>query len=119
MATFPDLRDYDHFADEASPDGKGTLTLPIGGHTYTWHAGRLSVWAMLQLQRLDLIITEATRKMAAGEDVDADEVLLSTADQKRLDRELVGADNLAKMAEDGIGWAEAMHVAATLSAWYL
>lgn len=119
MATFPDLTTFDHFADEAAPAGAGTLTLPIRGREYTWHAGRLSVWAMLMLQRLDQQIADATRKAAAGEPVDMDAVALSTADEQRLDRELIGDDNLARMAADGVMWPEALHVASTLTAWYL
>ena len=88
MATFPDLTTFNHFVDEARPDGKGTLTLPIRGREYTWHAGRMSVWAMLHLQRLDAEITAAQVKLAAGETVDMGQIVMSTADEQRLDREM-------------------------------
>jgi len=120
MATFPDLSSVDHFLAETSEPGgeAATLTLPIRGRQYTWRAGELSLWAMLKMRRLDEQIAEAGRKAAAGEPY-ASEIALTTVEQRRLDRDLIGEENLASMAEDGVMWPEANHVAATLLTWHL
>lgn len=116
MPTFPDLRTYDRSSTE---DPAVTLTLPIRGHEYTWRSGDLSVWAMLQLQRLNEHLVKIARQVAAGENVDPNERVLTSSDHLRLQRELIGDGNLARMDADGIRWADATRVASTLLAWYL
>ena len=120
MATFPDLTDFDHYLTETSEPGSdaATLSLPIRARTYTWRAGDLSLWAMLKLRRLDEQITEAIRRRETGEEV-TEQLGLTTAEQRRLDLDLIGKATLQQMSDDGVRWTETQRVAATLLTWHL
>jgi hypothetical protein len=115
MATLPDLTSFDHWQSETAG---AALTLPIRGKSYMWRTGDLSLWGMLTLQRLEQKMRDLTARKARGDDVDPTELALTTAEQRRLDRDLLG-DNLDQMVADGVKWAEALHVSATLLTWHL
>lgn len=118
MATFPDLRTLDHF-NKAAEAGANEITLPIRGHEYTWKSSDLTVRAMLQLQDLDRQGRAIAAKIAAGEQPDPTETVLTDAEEKQLGADLIGQANLDQMAADGVLWAEVQHVVMVLMAWHL
>lgn len=57
--------------------------------------------------------------MAAGEKPDPSAIVLTDDEEKQLGDDLIGADNLARMADDGVLWSEVQHVMMVLMAWYM
>jgi hypothetical protein len=117
MATFPDLATLDH--GTAAEAKANVLTLPIRGHEYTWRPSDLTLRAVLTLQRLDEQTREIVTKAARGEAVDETETVLTDAEEEQLADDLIGAENRARMTDDGVKWRELQHVLAVLIAWYL
>lgn len=118
MPTFPDLCTLDHWQKAVDADAQ-TLTLPVRGREYTWKSSGLLMRSMLQLRQLDEQTRTIAAKLAAGTAIDPADVVLSDTDEQQLGEDLIGADNLAQMADDGVTWAEVQHVVMVLMAWYL
>jgi hypothetical protein len=115
VTTFPDL-------DQATAEATGeALTLPIHGKPYTFPMA-LSIERGLQFHRM----REEGRRMVEAaknnETYEPDEDLTRIVDELdgvELYLDLIGADQLAQMKDDGVDYPTMLHVGTTLYAWYV
>lgn len=117
MATFPDLRSFDHFTSQTIAGDP--LVLPIGGRTYSFDPSKLTTSAYLTLQRVQTQTDEIARKIDAGEKVDSNTIVMNDDQEKRFGHELLGDDVIAELAADGVLWSETQHVMTTVMSYYL
>jgi hypothetical protein len=117
VATFPDLSTFDHFVTQSVT--ADPLVLPIRGRTYSFDPADLTTGAMLMLQRVEVESVEIARKIAAGEEIDPNVIVMNDDEEAQFGIELIGKANLDQMSADGVKWPETQHVMATLMAWYL
>lgn len=117
MATFPDLASFDHFVTEtvtADP-----LVLPIRGRSYSFDPGKITAGAYLKMQRVEQETRQIAAKIARGEKIDPNIIVMDDESERRFGIELLGQANLNQMVDDGLLWTEVQHVMSTVMAYYL
>lgn len=117
MATFPDLAGYDHY--HAQVLAGDPLVLPIRGRTYSFDPRKLTTGAFLRMQRVQAESVEIARKLAVGEKIDPNVIVMTDEEEEQFGRELLGEDMLAQLAADGVLWAETQHLMNTVMAYCL
>ena len=117
MAILPDLATYDHFATQVIAGDP--LVLPIRGRRYEFDPKALTAGAYLTLQRVQAESIEISRKLAAGEKIDPNVIVMTDEQEEKFGIELIGQSNMDRMVADSVLWTEVQLVMATLMAYYL